>query len=179
VAVPPGKISTGGRKAGFSRTEVAESVFLLPVAQVVDGPISRLQVGKPIAKGWEVTSQTPLLTPSTAGSELCSKRLKSSRLCQLRWVDGGRQLQNFHLHQSFPETVGDTFSGSINGGQAVSAMRSSLTGVHELGRYDLSGGSLDEFSPGTEFHWRIQGADVLIIRQNTARRAAGIAQFRL
>src|SRR6202022_3316072 len=61
--------------------------------------------------------------------------------------DGGRQLQTF-IFTSLPGTVGDTFSGSINGGQLFSH-EILIDGV-TIGRYDLSGGSLDEFSPGTD-----------------------------
>src|SRR5205823_10383127 len=61
--------------------------------------------------------------------------------------DGGRQLQTF-IFTSLPGAVGDTFAGSINGGQLFSH-EILIDGV-TIGRYDLSGGSLDEFSPGTD-----------------------------
>ena len=62
VAVPPGRYRLEAEKQGF-KTEVAESV-LVPVAQVVTVDLT-LQVGNQ-SQRVEVTSQTPLLTPSTA-----------------------------------------------------------------------------------------------------------------
>src|SRR5207253_9799474 len=62
VAVPPGTYRLEAQKQGF-KTEVAESV-LVPVAQVVTVDLT-LQVGNQ-SQRVDVTSQTPLLTPSTA-----------------------------------------------------------------------------------------------------------------
>src|SRR5439155_6236427 len=61
--------------------------------------------------------------------------------------DGGRNPQTF-IFTSLPGTQGDTFSGSINGGQLFSH-EILIDGV-TIGRYDLSGGSMDEYSPGTD-----------------------------
>src|ERR1700736_1071788 len=62
VAVPPGTYRLEAQKQGF-KTQVADKI-LVPVAQVVTVDLT-LQVGNQSEKV-EVTSQTPLLTPSTA-----------------------------------------------------------------------------------------------------------------
>ncbi|PYU55723.1 MAG: hypothetical protein DMG55_26795 [Acidobacteria bacterium] len=142
VAVPPGRYRLEAEKQGF-KTEVAESV-LVPVAQVVTVDLT-LQVGNQ-SQRVEVTSQTPLLTPSTAEVSSAVSAQEFETL-PIEVGDGGRQLQTF-IFTSLPGTVGDTFSGSINGGQLFSH-EILIDGV-TIGRYDLSGGSLDEFSPGTD-----------------------------
>ena len=142
VAVPPGTYRLEAQKQGF-KTEIADKI-LVPVAQVVTVDLS-LQVGNQAEKV-EVTSLTPLLTPSTAevGSSVSPQEFET---LPIEVGDGGRQLQTF-IFTSLPGTVGDTFSGSINGGQLFSH-EILIDGV-TIGRYDLSGGSLDEFSPGTD-----------------------------
>src|SRR5947207_11774316 len=142
VAVPPGTYRLDAQKQGF-KTEVVDKI-LVPVAQVVTVDVT-LQLGNQSEKV-EVTSLSPLLTPSTAevSSSVSSQEFET---LPLEVSDGGRQLQTF-IFTSLPGTVGDTFSGSINGGQLFSH-EILIDGV-TLGRYDLSGGSLDEFSPGTD-----------------------------
>src|SRR6266481_5915745 len=142
VAVPPGRYRLEAEKQGF-KTEIADRV-LVPVAQVVTVDLT-LQVGNQ-SENVEVTSQTPLLTPSTAevSSAVSAEEFET---LPIEVGDGGRQLQTF-IFTSLPGTVGDTFSGSINGGQLFSH-EILIDGV-TIGRYDLSGGSLDEFSPGTD-----------------------------
>src|SRR5690349_6699053 len=142
ISVPPGTYRLEVQKQGF-KTEVVEKI-LVPVAQVVTVDVT-LQVGNQSEKV-EVTSQTPLLTPSTAevGSSVSPQEFET---LPIEVGDGGRQLQTF-IFSSLPGTVGDTFSGSINGGQLFSH-EILIDGV-TIGRYDLSGGSLDEFSPGTD-----------------------------
>jgi hypothetical protein len=61
--------------------------------------------------------------------------------------DGQRQIQTF-IFSSLPGTVGDTFQGSINGGQNYSH-EILIEGI-PLGRFDLQGGSNNEFSPSAE-----------------------------
>jgi hypothetical protein len=142
VAVPPGTYRLEAQKQGF-KTEIAEKI-LVPVAQVVTVDLT-LQVGSQSEK-MEVTSTTPLLSPSSAevGSSVSPQEFET---LPVEVGDGGRQLQTF-IFTSLPGTVGDTFSGSINGGQLFSH-EILIDGV-TIGRYDLSGGSLDEFSPGTD-----------------------------
>src|SRR5215475_13017613 len=88
----------------------------------------------------------PLLTPSTAEVSSAVTPQEFETL-PIEVSDGGRQLQTF-IFTSLPGTVGDTFAGSINGGQLFSH-EILIDGV-TIGRYDLSGGSLDEFSPGAD-----------------------------
>ncbi len=61
--------------------------------------------------------------------------------------DGQRQLQSF-IFSSLPGTTGNTFAGSINGGQQYS--HEILIDGIPVGRSDLSGGNNDEFSPSAE-----------------------------
>jgi carboxypeptidase family protein/TonB-dependent receptor-like protein len=142
VAVSPGTYRLEAQKQGF-KTEVVDKI-LVPVAQVVTVDVT-LQVGNQSEKV-EVTSLSPLLTPSTAevGSSVSPQEYETLPVIL---DDGGRALQSF-IFRSLPGTTGDTFSGSINGGQLFSH-EILIDGV-TIGRYDLSGGSLDEFSPGTD-----------------------------
>ena len=142
VAVPPGTYRLEAQKQGF-KTEIADKI-LVPVAQVVTVDLT-LQVGNQSEKV-EVTSQAPLLTPSTAEVSSAVSPQEYETL-PVELGDGGRALQTF-IFTSLPGTAGDTFSGSINGGQLFSH-EILIDGV-TIGRYDLSGGSLDEFSPGTD-----------------------------
>jgi hypothetical protein len=142
VAVPPGTYRLEARKQGF-KTQVTDNI-IVPVAQVVTIDLT-LQVGS-LSQTVEVNSVAPLLTPST--SEVSSAvTAQEFETLPIEVSDGGRQLQTF-IFTSLPGTVGDTFAGSINGGQLFSH-EILIDGV-TIGRYDLSGGSLDEFSPGTD-----------------------------
>ena len=142
VAVPPGTYRLEAQKQGF-KTHLTDKI-VVPVAQVVTVDFT-LQVGDQSEKV-EVTSTTPLFTPSTAevGSSVSPQEFET---LPIEVGDGGRQLQTF-IFTSLPGAVGDTFAGSINGGQLFSH-EILIDGV-TIGRYDLSGGSLDEFSPGTD-----------------------------
>ena len=142
VPVPPGTYRLEAQKQGFKR-EMAENI-VVPVAQVVTVDLT-LQIGNQ-TETVEVTSQTPLLTPSTAEVSSAVSPDEFETL-PIEVGDGGRQLQTF-IFTSLPGTVGDTFAGSINGGQLFSH-EILIDGV-TIGRYDVSGGSLDEFSPGTD-----------------------------
>jgi len=140
--VPPGTYRLEVQKQGF-KTEISDKI-LVPVAQVVTVDLT-LQVGNQSEKV-EVTSVAPLL--STSSAEVSSAvSAQEFETLPIEVGDGGRQLQTF-IFTSLPGTVGDTFSGSINGGQLFSH-EILIDGV-TIGRYDLSGGSLDEFSPGTD-----------------------------
>jgi hypothetical protein len=142
VAVPPGKYRLEAQRQGF-KTQLTENI-LVPVAQVVTVDFT-LQVGS-TSQTVEVNSSAPLLTPSTAevSSAVTAQEFET---LPIEVSDGGRQLQTF-IFTTLPGTVGDTFAGSINGGQLFSH-EILIDGV-TIGRYDLSGGSLDEFSPGTD-----------------------------
>jgi Carboxypeptidase regulatory-like domain len=142
IPLPPGTYRLEAQKQGF-KTQITDKI-VVPVAQVVTVDLT-LQVGA-ATQTVEVTSQAPLLTPSTAEVSSAVSSTEFETL-PIEVGDGGRQLQTF-IFTSLPGTVGDTFSGSINGGQLFSH-EILIDGV-TIGRYDLSGGSLDEFSPGTD-----------------------------
>ncbi|HEY7211310.1 MAG TPA: TonB-dependent receptor [Bryobacteraceae bacterium] len=61
--------------------------------------------------------------------------------------DGQRQIQQF-IFDSLPGSTGNTFQGSINGGQQYSH-EILIEGI-PVGRSDLSGGNNNEFSPSAE-----------------------------
>jgi Carboxypeptidase regulatory-like domain/TonB dependent receptor len=142
IPLPPGTYRLEAEKQGFKK-QITDQI-VVPVAQVVTVDLT-LQVGA-ATQTVEVTSQAPLLTPSTAEVSSAVSSTEFETL-PIEVGDGGRQLQTF-IFTSLPGAVGDTFSGSINGGQLFSH-EILIDGV-TIGRYDLSGGSLDEFSPGTD-----------------------------
>jgi hypothetical protein len=142
VPVPPGKYQLRAEKEGF-KVAIADNI-VVPVAQVVTVDLT-LQVGSSTQEV-TITTEAPLLTTATAEVGSAVSPLEFQTL-PIEVGDGGRQLQTF-IFTSLPGTVGDTFSGSINGGQLFSH-EILIDGV-TIGRYDLSGGSLDEFSPGTD-----------------------------
>ena len=142
VPVPPGTYRLEAQKQGF-KTHITENI-VVPVAQIITVDFM-LKVGSQ-SETVEVNSAAPLLTPSTAevSSAVTAQEFET---LPIEVSDGGRQLQTF-IFTSLPGTVGNTFAGSINGGQLFSH-EILIDGV-TIGRYDLSGGSLDEFSPGTD-----------------------------
>ncbi len=142
VAVPPGTYKLEVSKAGF-KTGVAENI-VVPVAQVVTIDFN-LQVGQ-TNESVTVTAEAPLLTPSTAEVS-SSVTPQEFQLLPIEVGDGGRNPQTF-IFESLPGTSGGTWSGSINGGQEFS--HDILIDGVTIGRYDLAGGSMDEYSPGTD-----------------------------
>ena len=93
-----------------------------------------------------VSAEAPLLETGTAeiGSYVSKKEFDT---WPITVGDGRRQIQQF-IFTSLPGTVGDTFLGSINGGQGYS--HEILIDGIALGRMDLQGGSNNEFSPSAE-----------------------------
>lgn len=142
VSVPPGVYRLEAKKEGF-KTSVAENIDV-PTAQVVTIDFT-LTVGS-LTESVTVTSEAPLLTPSSAEVGTSVTPTEFATL-PIQVDDGGRQLQTF-IFTSLPGTVGDPFSGSINGGQLFSS-EILIDGI-SIARYDLSGGSLVEFSPSTD-----------------------------
>jgi carboxypeptidase family protein/TonB-dependent receptor-like protein len=142
VPVPPGTYRLEAQKEGFRSTVVDKVV--VPVAQVVSIDF-KLLVGA-ATQTMTVTAEAPLLTPGTAevGSAVTPQEFQT---LPIEVGDGGRNPQTF-IFESLPGTQGDTFSGSINGGQLFSH-EILIDGV-TIGRYDLAGGSMDEYSPGTD-----------------------------
>lgn len=142
LSVPPGTYRVKAEKQGF-KVAVIDNV-VVPVAQVVTENVT-LEVGQ-VKQTVTVTSAAPLLTPDTA---MISSSMSPTEFATLPIAvdDGGRQLQSF-IFTSLPGTVGGAWSGSVSGGQLFSS-DIMIDGV-TIGRYDLAGGSLTEFSPSTD-----------------------------
>jgi outer membrane receptor protein involved in Fe transport len=141
VPVPPGSYRVEAQVEGFKKGVATVTV---PVATVITVDL-KLEVGSS-ATSVTVSTEAPLLTPSTAEVSSGVTPLEFQTL-PIEVGDGGRNPQTF-IFSSLPGTQGDTFSGSINGGQLFS--HEILIDGLSIGRYDLSGGSMDEYSPGTD-----------------------------
>jgi hypothetical protein len=127
---------------GF-RTAAAENV-VLRVAQTQTADV-KLEVGA-VAEQVVVSSTPELLDSGSAeiGRYITTEEYKSWPIVV---GDGQRQIQQF-IFDSLPGTTGDTFKGSINGGQEYS--HEILIEGMPIGRADLSGGNNNEFSPSAE-----------------------------
>ena len=142
VPVPPGNYQVEARLKGF-KASLAKNV-MVSVAQVITVDLT-LQVGVE-TQSVTVTSEAPLLTPSSAA---VSTSITPQEFQTLPVIisDGGRQADTF-VWESLPGATPDWSGGaSINGGQDES--HSYLIDGVNLGRYDNNDG-LDEFQPGTE-----------------------------
>ncbi len=140
LAVGTYKISV--RVQGF-QTTVANNINL-NVAQTLTVDF-KLQTGA-LSETVTVTDQAPLLETSTSeiGRYVTKKEFDTWPVAV---SDGQRQIQTF-IFSSLPGSVGGTFAGSINGGQVYS--HEILIEGMPLGRFDLQGGSNNEFSPSAE-----------------------------
>jgi len=127
---------------GF-QTAVHENV-ILHVAQTLTVNF-QLKVGQ-VTESITVSADPPLLESSTAevGRYVSKKEFDT---WPVPISDGHRQIQQF-IFTSLPGTVGGTFEGSINGGQFYSH-EILIEGI-SIGRFDLQGGSNNEFSPSAE-----------------------------
>ena len=140
--LPEGQYRITATKAGF-RTSVAENVTLL-VAQTLTVDM-KLEVGG-VNETVEVAAQNPLVeTSSSETGRYVTKREFDTWPIQVN--DGQRQIQTF-IFSSLPGTVGNTFQGSINGGQAYT--HEILIEGMSIGRFDLQGGSNNELSPSAD-----------------------------
>jgi hypothetical protein len=99
-----------------------------------------------VAEQMTVAGSPPLLETGTAeiGRYVTKKEFDTWPVAV---GDGRRQIQTF-IFTSLPGSVGETFQGSINGGQYYS--HEILIEGMPLGRFDLQGGSNNEFSPSAE-----------------------------
>jgi hypothetical protein len=139
----PGGTYTIRVKAPGFETSTAENV-ILRVAQVMTIDV-KLQVGR--MNQTVVVSATPELLESDSaeiGQYMTTDEFKSWPILV---DDGQRQLQDF-IFDSLPGAVGNSFAGSINGGQEYS--HEILIDGIPIGRSDLAGGSNNEFSPSAE-----------------------------
>ncbi|MEZ5399727.1 MAG: carboxypeptidase regulatory-like domain-containing protein [Bryobacteraceae bacterium] len=138
----PGTYTLSVSAAGF-KTAVRENIDL-GVAQTLTVDFI-LEVGA-VTDSVTVSSDPPLLETGTAeiGSYVSKKEFDT---WPITVGDGRRQIQQF-IFSSLPGTVGGTFQGSINGGQYYS--HEILIDGISIGRFDLQGGSNNEFSPSAE-----------------------------
>lgn len=140
--LPVGNYTIRVSTAGFKTAELTN--VALRVAQTQNVNIN-LEVGQ-LTESVTVSDTPPLLESGTAeiGRYITTEEFKS-------WPifidDGQRQLQTF-IFTSLPGTVGGGFQGSINGGQAYSH-EILIEGI-PVGRADLSGGNMSEFTPSAE-----------------------------
>jgi hypothetical protein len=142
VPVPPGTYRVEALKEGF-KASVAENV-LVAVAQVVTIDLT-LQVGA-ATQTVTVTTEAPLLTPSTAevGNSITAEEFQT---LPVFISDGGRQIDTF-VWNSLPGTTPDWAPyQSISGGQ--DSTNSILIDGVTIGRYDW-GSDLGEQTPGTD-----------------------------
>ncbi|HEY3458618.1 MAG TPA: TonB-dependent receptor [Bryobacteraceae bacterium] len=140
--LPAGTYTIRVNAPGF-QTSTAENV-ILRVAQVMTTDL-KLQVGTMNQE--VVVSATPQLLESDSaeiGQYITTEEYKD---WPITVDDGQRQLQSF-IFNSLPGTTGDSFAGSINGGQQYS--HEILIDGIPVGRSDLSGGNNNEFSPSAE-----------------------------
>lgn len=140
--LPPGTYRFNVTAPGF-KTVIRDNVNL-SVAQTLTLDFT-MELGQ-VSEQVTVTAETPLLETGTAeiGSYVSEKEFDT---WPITVGDGRRQIQQF-IFTSLPGTVGDTFQGSINGGQQYS--HEILIDGMPLGRMDLQGGSNNEFSPSAE-----------------------------
>ena len=140
--VPAGTYKLRVSAPGF-RVSEADNV-ILSVAQTLTVNIT-LEVGA-VNEQVTVSDKPPLLESGTAeiGRYINQAEYKSWPIVV---GDGQRQIQEF-IFDSLPGTTGNTFEGSINGGQEYSH-EILIEGI-PVGRSDLSGGNNNEFSPSAE-----------------------------
>ena len=140
--VPAGTYDIRVTSPGF-RTATAENVTLR-VAQTQTADI-KLEVGA-VSEQVVVSGTAELVESGSAeiGHYITTEEYKSWPIVV---GDGQRQIQQF-IFDSLPGTTGDTFKGSINGGQEYS--HEILIEGMPIGRADLSGGNNNEFSPSAE-----------------------------
>lgn len=140
--LPPGTYRLTVAAPGF-KNALRENIELA-VAQTLTLDF-KLEVGAS-SEQVTVSAEAPLLETGTAeiGSYVSKKEFDT---WPITVGDGRRQIQQF-IFTSLPGAVGDTFLGSINGGQGYS--HEILIDGIALGRMDLQGGSNNEFSPSAE-----------------------------
>src|SRR5215831_5435073 len=141
-SLPAGKYKITVKAQGF-QTAALNDVNLF-VAQTLTVDI-KLTAGQ-VTEQMNIESTSPLLETGTSeiGRYVTKKEYDTWPIAV---DDGQRQIQTF-IFSSLPGTVGGTFQGSINGGQNYS--HEILIEGMPLGRFDLQGGSNNEFSPSAE-----------------------------
>ena len=138
----PGLYKVTVAKTGFRQAAVDNITLRVAQTLTVD---FKLEVGQ-VSDSVSVTGEPPLIETGSAeiGRYVSEKEFDTWPVAV---ADGRRQIQSF-IFRSLPGTVGGEFRGSINGGQAYS--HEILVDGMALGRFDLQGGSNNEFSPSAE-----------------------------
>jgi len=137
--IPPGTYHITASLSGF-KTAVADNIQVL-VGQTVTVDFD-LEIGQ-LSDQVTVMAETPLLEASNPEIGINTTE-KEVHTWPIIVNDGTRQLQTF-IFNAMPGTEGNTFAGSINGGQAYS--HEILIDGISIGRFDLNGASTTEFSP--------------------------------
>ncbi|MBY0503486.1 MAG: TonB-dependent receptor [Bryobacteraceae bacterium] len=138
----PGIYKLTVSKTGFRSAAVDNVTVRVAQTLTVDFKLDVGQVNDSVS----VSAEPPLIETGTAeiGRYVSEKEFDTWPVAV---ADGRRQIQSF-IFRSLPGTVGGEFRGSINGGQAYS--HEILVDGMALGRFDLQGGSNNEFSPSAE-----------------------------
>lgn len=140
--LPAGTYRIAASATGF-RTSIADNV-VLAVAQTLTVDL-KLELGQ-VSEQVTVSAEPPLI--ETGSAEIGRYVTKAEfDTWPVAVGDGRRQLQSF-IFRSLPGTTGGEWQGSINGGQQYS--HEILIEGMSLGRFDLTGGSNNEFSPSAE-----------------------------
>jgi hypothetical protein len=141
VPVPPGRYQVEALKQGF---EVSmEKDVAVPVAQVVTVNLT-LRVGS-TTEMVTVTSEAPMLTPSTAQVS-SSVTPDEFQTLPIILSDGSRPIDSF-IYSSLPGAVSATGGNSISGGQGFTNQLQ-VDGL-SIGRFDAND-EISEFSPSTD-----------------------------
>ena len=135
----PGTYQVSASLKGF-KTAVRDNVPVL-LAQTVTLDFT-LEIGE-VTDTVTVSAEAPLLESSTAEIGINATE-KEYHTWPILVQDGTRQLQSF-VFRALPGTSGGEFEGTINGGQAYS--HEILIDGISIGRFDLNGGSNNEFTP--------------------------------
>ena len=140
--LPQGTYTVRVTAPGF-RSAAANNV-ILRAAQTLTVNIN-LEIGQ-VSEQVTVSATPPVLEAGTAemGQYINQQEYKTWPIFT---SDGQRQIQEF-IFDSLPGTTGNTFQGSINGGQQYS--HEILIDGIPLGRSDLMGGNNNEMSPSLD-----------------------------
>jgi hypothetical protein len=140
--VPAGTYTIRVSAPGF-RKAAAENI-ILRVAQTLTVDL-QLEIGS--VNDQVVVSDRPELLEADSGEMGRYVTQEEFKTWPIFVSDGQRQIQQF-IFDSLPGTTGNTFQGSINGGQQYS--HEILIDGIPIGRSDLSGGNNNEMSPSSE-----------------------------
>jgi len=137
--IEPGVYQVSAGLKGF-KTAIRDNVQVL-LTQTVTLDFA-LEIGE-VTEQVTVSAEAPLLEASTAEIGINATE-KEYHTWPILVGDGTRQLQSF-VFRALPGTSGGEFEGTINGGQAYS--HEILIDGISIGRFDLNGGSNNEFTP--------------------------------